>query len=98
MIILAFWIPVNSLKTSTDYLAELENIKKNIENPVIGMEQILNNILPCKEIEGNIQKIQTVSSTPATRLDVLNLHEKLEKLLQEYKAKNTGICPIREYL
>merc|ERR1711898_63549 len=42
--------------------------------------------------------IQYVSSTPATRLDVINLQEQLDHKLQQRQARETGICPIREEL
>merc|ERR1712091_787445 len=42
--------------------------------------------------------VQYVSSTPATRLDVINLQEQLDRKLQQRQARETGICPIREEL
>ena len=42
--------------------------------------------------------VQYVSSTPATRLDVINLQEALDQRLQQRQARETGICPIREEL
>lgn len=42
--------------------------------------------------------MQYVSSTPATRLDVINLQEQLDYQLQARQARETGICPIREEL
>ena len=42
--------------------------------------------------------VQYVSSTPATRADVINLQEDLDKWLQQRQARETGICPIREEL
>ena len=42
--------------------------------------------------------VQYVSSTPATRLDVISLQEKLDNQLQARKARETGICPVREEL
>ena len=42
--------------------------------------------------------VQYVSSTPATRLDVINLQEKLDQQLQQRQARETGICPVREEL
>jgi dynein light intermediate chain len=42
--------------------------------------------------------VQYVSSTPATRLDVVNLQEQLDQKLQQRQARETGICPIREEL
>lgn len=47
-------------------------------------EEILNTILPPKEWEEDSQKWkQQVSSTPATRLDVVNLQEQLDMRLQQ---------------
>lgn len=42
--------------------------------------------------------VQYVSSTPATRLEVLNLQEQLDSQLQQRQARETGICPVREEL
>jgi dynein light intermediate chain len=39
-----------------------------------------------------------VSKEPATRLDVIALQEQLDKKLSERKARETGICPVREEL
>ena len=62
-------------------------------------EDILNSIIPPREFEEDAQKwIQFVSSTPATRLDVINLQESLDARLQQRQARETGICPVREEL
>ena len=42
--------------------------------------------------------VQYVSSTPATRLDVINLQEQLDQRLTTRQARETGICPVREEL
>ena len=42
--------------------------------------------------------MQRVNSAPATRLDVITLQERLDRLLQERQARETGICPVREEL
>ena len=42
--------------------------------------------------------VQYVSSTPATRLDVITLQEELDRKLQQRQARETGICPVREEL
>ncbi len=42
--------------------------------------------------------VQYVSSTPATRLDVITLQERLDQQLQQRQARETGICPVREEL
>ena len=62
-------------------------------------EDILNSILPPREWTDNGQLwVQYVSSTPATRNDVISLQENLDKQLQQRQARETGICPIREEL
>ncbi|ERL94022.1 33 kDa inner dynein arm light chain, axonemal [Dendroctonus ponderosae] len=62
-------------------------------------EEILNTILPPKEWEedGQLWR-QQVSTTPATRLDVVNLQEQLDMRLQQRQARETGICPVRREL
>jgi len=62
-------------------------------------EDILNSILPPREWteEGQLW-VQYVSSTPATRLDVINVQEQLDRKLQRRQARETGICPVREEL
>ncbi|XP_063995445.1 33 kDa inner dynein arm light chain, axonemal isoform X3 [Diachasmimorpha longicaudata] len=61
--------------------------------------EILNGILPPKEWEEEGQIwTQQVSSTPATRLDVINLQEQLDMRLQQRQARETGICPVRREL
>ncbi|KAF1783412.1 Axonemal dynein light chain [Phytophthora cactorum] len=55
--------------------------------------------LPPKEwTEDGQLWVQYVSSTPATRLDVVNLQEQLDLRLQQRQARETGICPVREEL
>jgi len=62
-------------------------------------EDILNSILPPREFEESGQRwVQFVSSTPATRLDVINLQEKLDEKLLQQQAREMGICPVREAL
>lgn len=62
-------------------------------------EDILNSILPPREWTQEDQLwVQYVSSTPATRADVVNLQEELSKFLQQRQARETGICPDREEL
>jgi len=62
-------------------------------------EDILNSILPPREwTEDGQLWVQYVSSTPATRSDVITLQEYLDQKLQQRQARETGICPIREEL
>ncbi|CAL1269625.1 unnamed protein product, partial [Larinioides sclopetarius] len=61
--------------------------------------EILDAILPPREFEEDGKLwIQPVSRTPATRLDVINLAEKLDTRLIERNAREIGICPIRREL
>lgn len=53
--------------------------------------------LQFKEEDGQLWT-QTVSSTPATRQDVINLQEMLDTRLQQSQARETGICPVRREL
>ncbi len=62
-------------------------------------EDYLNSILPPREYTENGQLwVRYVSPTPATRVNVINLQDKLDKRLQARQARETGICPIREEL
>eukprot|EP00761_Pharyngomonas_kirbyi_P013012 gb/GECH01013039.1/.p1 GENE.gb/GECH01013039.1/~~gb/GECH01013039.1/.p1 ORF type:complete len:241 (+),score=80.23 gb/GECH01013039.1/:1-723(+) len=62
-------------------------------------EDLLNNILPPREFkQDDAHWVQYVSSTPATRLDVINLQEQLDQQLKQRQARDTGICPVREEL
>lgn len=73
--------------------------KQPTEKSTSQTEDILNSILPPREwTEDGQLWVQYVSSTPATRLDVVNLQEKLDHQLQSRQARETGICPVREEL
>ncbi|XP_069743060.1 33 kDa inner dynein arm light chain, axonemal-like isoform X2 [Narcine bancroftii] len=63
------------------------------------LECILNAILPPRQWSDNGQIwIQHISTVPATRTDVINLQEGLDRKLQQRQARETGICPIRREL
>eukprot|EP01059_Diplonema_ambulator_P027751 TRINITY_DN4639_c0_g1_i1.p1 TRINITY_DN4639_c0_g1~~TRINITY_DN4639_c0_g1_i1.p1 ORF type:complete len:281 (+),score=40.18 TRINITY_DN4639_c0_g1_i1:152-994(+) len=91
-------------------LAEVREVKKKggatgkgrlppVDKPSSQTEDILNMILPPREWEtGNQIWVQYVGSTPATRMDVINLQEQLDAQLAKRQARETGICPIREDL
>lgn len=62
-------------------------------------EDILNSLLPPREwTEVGQLWVQSVSATPATRVDVVNLQEHLDSKLQQRQARETGICPVRREL
>ena len=61
--------------------------------------EVLDAMLPPRKMVENGQTlIQFVSIAPATRSDVVKLQTQLDSLLQQRKARNTGICPIRSEL
>lgn len=39
--------------------------------------------------------IQYVSHQPASRDDVIELRERLEKMLEDRQARRQGVCPVR---
>lgn len=63
-------------------------------------EDFLNSILPPKEFTDSNGKlwVRYVSPTPATKVEVLNLKNNLDKRLVTGQARDVGICPIRESL
>uniref|UniRef100_A0A4W3I8Z1 Axonemal dynein light intermediate polypeptide 1 n=1 Tax=Callorhinchus milii TaxID=7868 RepID=A0A4W3I8Z1_CALMI len=80
-------------KASPQSVCAQENMAKE------SLENILNAILPPIEwTEGGHLWIQNVSTTPATRMDVINLQDHLDRKLQQRQARVTGICPIRREL
>ena len=63
------------------------------------LDDMINAMLPAREwTEESGVWLQYVSKEPATRLDVISLQEKLDAKLNERKARETGICPVREEL
>ncbi|XP_051880869.1 33 kDa inner dynein arm light chain, axonemal-like [Pristis pectinata] len=77
----------------------LTEAKKAGETNKQSIECILNAILPPRQWseDGQIW-IQQISTIPATRTDVINLQESLDRKLQQRQARETGICPIRREL
>ena len=64
-----------------------------------GDQEVLNSILPPREWEydGKLWR-QSVSASPATRLDVMNLQEQLDQKLQQRQARETGICQVSKQI
>jgi len=70
-----------------------------IETKKDGAGDILNAVLPPRRwAEDGTSYVQFVSSTPATRLDVITLQEQLDLKLQQRQARGTGIDPVRRQL
>lgn len=60
---------------------------------------VLNSILPPRVFSEEGQElVQYVSTTPATRSDVMKLQQDLDNLLETRKARMKGICPVRSEL
>ncbi|CAF0768858.1 unnamed protein product [Adineta ricciae] len=76
--------------------------KKQAAMKDLSLEEILDKILPPKITKdpnnADLLYCQRISSTPATRLDVINLQEQLDMRLQQRQARETGICPVRREL
>lgn len=87
------------ISTTTGGKNKKDKKAKEAQPAMTQTEDILNSILPPREWTQEDQLwVQYVSSTPATRADVINLQEELDKMLQQRQARETGICPIREEL
>lgn len=69
------------------------------ETVVTNTQDILNSILlPLEYKKGDQIYREYVLSTPATRADVIALQKELDNKLQIRRARETGICPVREEL
>lgn len=91
--------PILISTTATKGKKDKDKKAKEAQPQMSQTEDILNSILPPREWTQEDQLwVQYVSSTPATRADVINLQEDLDKWLQQRQARETGICPIREEL
>jgi dynein light intermediate chain len=51
-----------------------------------------------KAIENGNQIIREISTLPASKANVIELQEELDKRLQQLQIRETGFCPIREQL
>ncbi|GIY22174.1 28 kDa inner dynein arm light chain, axonemal [Caerostris darwini] len=82
-----------------DKPSSAKSSRQDSKNKDPQVAEILDAILPPREFEDDGKLwIQPVSRTPATRLDVVNLAEKLDARLIERNAREIGICPIRREL
>eukprot|EP00756_Hemistasia_phaeocysticola_P031737 Hpha_TRINITY_DN16373_c0_g1::TRINITY_DN16373_c0_g1_i1::g.62379::m.62379/K10410/DNALI; dynein light intermediate chain, axonemal len=67
--------------------------------PAVQTQEIINSILAPREWDESGQKwVQMPSAAPATRLDVINLQERLDGELKRRQARETGICAVRAEL
>ncbi|XP_055336324.1 33 kDa inner dynein arm light chain, axonemal-like [Paramacrobiotus metropolitanus] len=99
--------PRNSIIESEDYNIVLSVPPRPEKKPpknlnildIRSADDILDYILPPRLwTEKGQQYVQKVSRIPATRMDVLNLQERLDNRLEHLSARETGICPVRREL
>lgn len=61
--------------------------------------EILNSLIPPRQFtENGKQMIQYVSDAPAPRIEAITLQKELDRRLVERKAREVGICPVRQEL
>jgi len=95
--------PDTLVKYDAPLFAGIENHNKAVSQGKIDtnskLEDMLNAMLPPREwVEESGTWVQYSSKEPASRLDVISLQEQLDKKLGERKARESGICPVREEL
>merc|ERR1712070_982853 len=82
--------------------AKLKSAKLNDSKSIgsVGSgDDMLHTILPPREYdEDDVTYIQCVSAQPASRFDVITLQEQLDRRMAERKARESGICVVREQL
>lgn len=73
--------------------------KEGVTKPLQSLADVLNAILPPREVEvAGGKKVQYVSTEPSSREEVIALQRQLDDRLQERQARESGICPVREEL
>jgi len=68
------------------------------DRPRSAKESVHSLLPPVVTLEAGEEWAQFVSSKPAVPQDVRRLESKLDKLLRAQKARETGVCPLRELL
>lgn len=68
------------------------------DRPRSAKESVHSLLPPVITLVAGEEWVQFVSSKPAVPQDVRRLESKLDKLLRDQKARETGVCPIRELL
>ncbi|OHT06578.1 hypothetical protein TRFO_25311 [Tritrichomonas foetus] len=93
--LLKYDVPVLAGASSTKKTRTMQNDQSS--DPLT--RDVLNSILPPREfVEDGQDYIQYVSTQPATRTEVVKLQHQLDQMLQQRKARETGICPVRSEL
>lgn len=72
-------------------------LRKSKANLVYNID-VLNAIIPPRDWVDSFDKlyIQYVSHQPASRQDVIELQERLDRMLEDRQARMKGVCPIRQ--
>ena len=92
-----FFSRINFSKKKKENQKNVENETETKKSPIIS--ETLNNMFPPKQWEENGHKyIQYISHKIATRDDCRELFKALDKKLKERRAKEKGICPVREQI
>ena len=93
----AFFSRINFSKKKKENQKNVENETETKKSPIIS--ETLNNMFPPKQWEENGHKyIQYISPKIATRENCRELFKALDQKLKERRAKEKGICPVRDQI
>ena len=92
-----FFSRINFSKKKKENQKNVENETETKKSPIIS--ETLNNMFPPKQWEENGHKyIQYISPKIATRENCRELFKALDQKLKERRAKEKGICPVRDQI
>ena len=92
-----FFSRINFSKKKKENQKNVENETETKKSPIIS--ETLNNMFPPKQWEENGHKyIQHISPKIATRENCRELFKALDQKLKERRAKEKGICPVRDQI
>ncbi|GBG32571.1 Axonemal dynein light intermediate polypeptide 1 [Hondaea fermentalgiana] len=85
---------------SKDYGAGAQVTSTKTSSGNVQTDEIVNSVLPPRTFTKKDQSkwMQYTSKEPATRLEVIQVQEELDRKLAERQARDSGICPVREDL
>ncbi|KAJ1472447.1 axonemal dynein light chain-domain-containing protein [Baffinella frigidus] len=97
--VIVAWNPTTGLEPTGGPPGKDDSLALDKKGKALQTDDILNAILPPREwTEDGELWVQYVSAQPPTRADAIALGEKLDQRLQLRRARDTGICTIREEL
>ena len=92
-----FFSRINFSKKKKENQKNVENETETKKSPIVS--ETLNNMFPPKQWEENGHKyIQYISPKIATRENCRELFKALDQKLKERRAKEKGICPVRDQI